>query len=169
MDPSLKCFLDLIAWSEGTSTSSITQNDGYDVIVTGIDGPSVFSSYTDHPFAFGRAPVVVRATPPLASTAAGRYQVLLRWWGVYKIRLSLPDFGPASQDAVAIQQITERGAVPMLRAGDIEQAIAVCSDIWASLPGNDYNQPGGRTMPVLLAQYTQLRTSAASLDTRIAT
>jgi muramidase (phage lysozyme) len=169
MDPSLKSFLDLIAWSEGTSTSSITQNDGYDVIVTGIDGPSVFSSYADHPFAFGRAPVVVRTTPPLTSTASGRYQVLLRWWQVYKITLSLPDFSPASQDAVAIQQITERGAVPMLQAGDIEQAIAVCSDIWASLPGNDYAQPGGHTMPVLLAQYTQLRTGAAPLDTRIAT
>jgi muramidase (phage lysozyme) len=169
MDPSLKCFLDLTAWSEGTSTSSITQNDGYDVIVTGIDGPSVFSSYTDHPFASGRAPVVVRATPPLTSTASGRYQILLHWWGVYKIRLSLPDFSPASQDAVAIQQITERGVVPMLEAGDIQQAIAVCSGIWASLPGNDYAQPGGRTMPVLLAQYTQLRTGAAALDSEIAT
>ena len=62
MDPSVKAFLDLIAWSEGTSTSPVTQNQGYDVIVTGVDGPAVFTDYSDHPFADGRAPVVVRRT-----------------------------------------------------------------------------------------------------------
>ena len=169
MDPSLKFFLDLIAWSEGTSTSPITQDDGYDVIVTGVDGPSVFSSYADHPFASGRAPVMVSATPPLISTASGRYQVLLRWWRLYKIQLSLPDFSPASQDAVAIQQINECGATPMLLEDNVEQAITACSKIWASLPGNDYAQPGGRKMPALLAQYTQLRTGATPTETRIAT
>ena len=30
-------FLDMLAWSEGTSTSPATAMDGYDVIVTGID------------------------------------------------------------------------------------------------------------------------------------
>ena len=38
-------------------------------------------------------------------------------------------------DAVALQQIKERGALPMIDRGDIRQAIDRCSNIWASLPG----------------------------------
>ena len=38
-----------------------------------------------------------------------------------------------SQDAVALQQIKERGALPMIDRGDIRQAIDRCSNIWASL------------------------------------
>ena len=36
-----------------------------------------------------------------------------------------------SQDAVALQQIKERGALPMIDRGDIRQAIDCCSNIWA--------------------------------------
>ena len=49
--------------------------------------------------------------------------------------LGLKDFSPKSQDAVALQQIKERGALPMIDRGDIRQAIDRCSNIWASLPG----------------------------------
>lgn len=156
IDPSIQAFLDLIAWSEGTSRSTLTQNNGYDVIVTGINGPSIFTSYADHPFAGGRAPVVVRAQPLLASTASGRYQLLFRWWQPYKAMLQLPDFSPASQDAVAIQQIKERKALPMIASGNIQGAIAACSNIWASLPGNNYGQAGGHTMDALLTQYNTI-------------
>ena len=47
-----------------------------------------------------------------------------------------------SQDAVALQQIKERGALPMIdRENDIRQAIDRCSNIcWASLPGAGYGQ-----------------------------
>ena len=47
-----------------------------------------------------------------------------------------------SQDAVALQQIKERGALPMIDRGDIRQAIDRCSNIWASLPGAGYGQFG---------------------------
>ncbi len=152
----LLTFLDLIAWSEGTSISPVTKDGGYDVIVTGVDGPSIFTSYVDHPFADGRAPVVVQTDPLLESTAAGRYQILLRWWQPYKAQLRLLDFGPASQDLYALEQIKERHATGLILDGDIEAAIAACSNIWASLPGNDYGQPGSRTMAELLAKYQAL-------------
>ena len=42
---------------------------------------------------------------------------------------------PKSQDAVALQQIKERGALPMIDRGDIRQAIDRCSNIWASTAG----------------------------------
>ena len=37
-------------------------------------------------------------------------------------RLGLKDFSPKSQDAVALQQIKERGALPMIDRGDIRAA-----------------------------------------------
>ena len=50
------------------------------------------------------------------------------------------DFSPKSQDAVALQQIKERSALPMIDRGDIRQAIDRCNNIWASLPGAGYGQ-----------------------------
>lgn len=150
MDPSIKSFLSLIAWSEGTSTSPITRNDGYDVIVSGPDGPEILTDYSDHPFALGRPAKLVR--PSLYSTASGRYQILLKWWQAYKAMLSLTDFTAQSQDAVAIRQIQERGAYPMILSGNITGAISACSNIWASLPENSYNQPV-HSMETLLKVY----------------
>ena len=41
---------------------------------------------------------------------------------------------------MALQQIKERGALPMIDRGDIRQAIDRCSNILASLPGAGYGQ-----------------------------
>ena len=49
---------------------------------------------------------------------------------LYRKQLGLKDFSPKSQDAVALQQIKERGALPMIDRGDIRQAIDRCSNIW---------------------------------------
>jgi lysozyme len=93
--------------------------------------------------------------PVLYSTAAGRYQLLGRYWNIYKIQLNLPDYSPASQDAVALQQIKERKAIDLIEAGQIEEAITACSNIWASFPGNTYGQ-GGHSLDALVAKYASL-------------
>lgn len=157
LSPTLTAFLGTVAWAEGTSTSPLTKNDGYDVIVSGVNGPATFTDFSDHPFApqFKRLPVTVRQLPLLQSTAAGRYQILYRWWLPYKVDLNLPDFSPASQDAVAIEQMKERGAIALIGTGDIQGAISACSAIWASFPGNSYGQ-GGRSMGELLLKYQEL-------------
>ena len=80
------------------------------------------------------------AKPKTLKTGAGRYQLLSRWWDAYRKQLGLKDFSPKSQDAVALQQIKERGALPMIDRGIIRQAIDRCSNIWASLPGAGYGQ-----------------------------
>ena len=49
---------------------------------------------------------------------------------LHRKQLGLKDFSPKSQDAVALQQIKERGALPMIDRGDIRQAIDRCSNIW---------------------------------------
>lgn len=121
----------MLAWSEGTDKpGQPTKNHGYDVIV----GGALFSDYSDHPRK------LVTLNPKLKSTAAGRYQLLSRWWDAYRKQLGLKDFSPASQDAVALQQIKERRALELIDAGDIRQAIDRCSNIWASLPGAGYGQ-----------------------------
>jgi len=158
--PALMQFLDLVGFSEGTSTSPITKNNGYDVIVTGINGPEIFTDYSDHPFAH-RPPQIVRETPLLESTAAGRYQLLYRYWKVYKVQLSLPDYSPASQDQVALQQMKERFAIDLILGGHIQSAIEACATVWASFPGNDYSQ-GGKTMGELLSKYQELSSQAAT-------
>ena len=124
-----KAFLDMLAWSEGTDNGrQKTRNHGYDVIV----GGELFTDYSDHPRK------LVHAKPKLKSTGAGRYQLLSRWWDAYRKQLGLNFL--QSQDAVALQQIKERGALPMIDRGDIRQAIDRCSNIWASLPGAGYGQ-----------------------------
>jgi muramidase (phage lysozyme) len=150
--PTLQKFLDLVAFSEGTSTHPLTVNRGYDVIVTGADGPEVFTDYSDHPFAHRKAKLIREG---LHSTASGRYQLLYRWWSAYKPMLGLSDFSPPSQDAVALQQMKERGAIELVLEGDITGAIHACSNIWASFPGNDYGQ-GGHTMSTLRTYYSKL-------------
>ncbi|RTF49627.1 lysozyme [Serratia marcescens] len=127
----LHAFLDMLAWSEGTDNGrQQTNNHGYDVIV----GGSIFTDYSDHPRK------LVTLNPRLKSTAAGRYQILAKWWDAYRKQLGLKDFSPESQDAVAIQQIKERRALSLIEDGDIRQAIDRCRNIWASLPGAGYGQ-----------------------------
>lgn len=136
-------FLDMIAFSEGTSRVP-DSDDGYRVMV----GGHVFSSYDDHPN------VLVQLGKGLASTAAGRYQLLHRYWVVYKKQLNLRDFGPMAQDEVAIQQIKECHALEDVLAGRIDLAIHKCSRIWASFPGNTYGQHQWPA-PVLVAEFTK--------------
>lgn len=124
-------FLDMIAWSEGTADAPQTRDCGYDILV----GGARFASYADHPNIVVQLPNL-----NIASTAAGRYQILSRYWIVYKKQLHLPDFSPVSQDWVALQLIRECKAVTPLISGQLNEAIKRCSSRWASLPGNEYGQ-----------------------------
>lgn len=143
LHPNMQAFLDMISHAEGTDRFG--DQDGYNVIV----GGDLFDSYADHPN--------VRVWLPaynIHSTAAGRYQILHRYWLHYKKQLGLPDFSPESQDRYAIQQIRERRAYDDVIAGRIPEAIEKCRNIWASLPGAGYGQ---REVPVqkLVAYYRQ--------------
>ncbi|HAT7488655.1 TPA: glycoside hydrolase family 104 protein [Enterobacter asburiae] len=148
----LQSFLDTLAWSEGTSTSPATKCNGYDVIVTGVDGkPEIFTDFSDHPFNKGRPSKKINSRG-LTSNASGRYQFMLKDWAHYKAQLGLPNFGPESQDKWAIQLIKERKALPDIEAGNIESAVNKCRNIWASLPGAGYGQRE-HSMEDLIARY----------------
>ncbi len=147
MNRNVKAFLDALAWAEGTSTSRYTKNDGYDIIVDGIDSPHTFTDYSTHPNV-----LVTVNRRGLKSTAAGRYQLLSRNWSYYRDLLKLPDYSPSSQDAVAVQLIKERGALSDVQAGRVETAVQKCKKIWASLPGAGYGQREV-TMEQFVAQF----------------
>lgn len=125
-------FLDAIALSEMGSGLLAHSDDGYDVLVgSTARAPLLFDSYTTHPDVYNRR---------FNSTAAGRYQLLYRYWLAYKDDLGLPDFSPVSQDRIALQQIKESNALPLIDAGRFADAIAAVAHIWASLPGSTYGQ-----------------------------
>jgi len=124
-------FLDMLAFSEGTSNSPTTRDDGYDQLV----GRTRFTSYASHPRVLVDLPRL-----GIKSTAAGRYQLLARYWDAYSKQLNLKDFSPINQDRIALQQIKERRAVDDILAGRFSLAISKCRNIWASLPGAGYGQ-----------------------------
>lgn len=140
MNANRKAFLDMLSFSEGTCVEKhpLTQHDGYDVIVTGSDGPEVFTDFSQHPFVKRTAKHI---SGKLYSTASGRYQFMRVHWEHYRDKLGLKDFGPEAQDTWALQLIRERGALPLIDAGDFETAVQRCRNIWASLPGAGYGQP----------------------------
>ena len=78
--------------------------------------------------------------------------MLARYFDAYKKQLNLNDFSPASQDAIALQQIKECKALADIDAGRIAQAIKKCRRIWASLPGAGYGQHENK-IEYLLAAY----------------
>lgn len=124
----LAAFLDMIAVSEGTAGKG---DDGYNVLV----GGGTFSGYTDHP-----RKMIYLPRLNIKSSAAGRYQLLGKYFDVYKKQLGLKDFSPESQDAIAIQQIKERKALEDVESGRFDSAVAKVKNIWASLPGAGYGQ-----------------------------
>src|SRR5258708_20415971 len=127
MTQNQQAFLDMIATSEGTA--HLGDRD-YNVLV----GGGLFQGYADHPR------TLIRVRKGLSSTAAGRYQLLARYYDSYKKSLHLPDFSPDSQDAIALQQIKESGALGNIERGELNEAIRKCAHIWTSFPGSGYGQ-----------------------------
>lgn len=136
-----RAFLDMIAYAEGTSSAN-----GYRMMF----GGRLFESYADHPRVLHD--FTNRIGEKLKTSAAGRYQFLARTWDELRAKLDLPDFGPASQDAAALELIRQRGALPDVRAGRVADAVRKVAPIWASLPGAGYNQPE-RKLAQLIAAY----------------
>lgn len=118
----------MVAVAEGTKDLG---DNGYNTLI----GGTLFHSYHDHP----RRRVWVEKILK-HSTAAGRYQILKRYFDFYKKKLGLPDFSPDSQDKIALEMIRECGALDDIDAGRFDQAVEKCRSRWASFPGAGYGQ-----------------------------
>ena len=154
ISPEVAAFLDLIAFSEGTASGL---DNGYGVIVDGVAGPNTFTDYSDHPFAtqFHREPVLFALpdSPEHRSTASGRYQIIYPTWLALQRKLGLKDFSPSSQDLAGQELLRERGAIPLIEAGDIQGAIAAVHGEWESFPGGVVQGDGPHSLAALLDQY----------------
>lgn len=134
----LAAFLSMVSASEGTDKYP----DPYAVLF----GGKAFTDFSDHPAIVGPwkgekldflGPMYIG----LVSTAAGRYQINRPTWKGIQLILKLPDFGPSSQDAAAVQLIKEHNAIELVNEGNIEASIAACAPVWASLAGSASGQP----------------------------
>lgn len=113
-------WLDLIAYAEGTDRDRT--GGGYDIQF----GGGRFNDLSRHP------DQVIR-TPRYASAAAGRYQFMPATWSEVSRKVGATDFGPAAQDAAAVQLMLERGVNPDVDPITREN-VAKLAPVWASLP-----------------------------------
>jgi muramidase (phage lysozyme) len=94
-------------------------------------GGGRFTSYADHPtFAEGFEGAVVRGQ---STHAAGAYQFQPGTWKEAQKALGLPDFSPDSQDKAALFLIKRRGALDVVKAGELARAREMLTKEWASL------------------------------------
>lgn len=141
----INAFLYMIRSCEHRFPSDVVNDDCYEIFY----GGTRFSDLSDHPVITGElAPVplperMCRAAglkSPCYSTAAGAYQFIRPTWQRLRNKLGLDDFGFASQDQAALELLRETGVIDLIEDGEIENAIRKASKIWASLPGNTYQQ-----------------------------
>lgn len=150
-EPRVAAFLQVIRFCEGT-----LGDRGYQTIF----GYRFFTSFADHP----------RQRIPFGSgytTAAGAFQFIEGTWDDMAAKYSLPDFSPASQDAAAVGLLIRRGALDAIRVGDLDRALDLTNEEWASLPGSPYGQPT-RTMAQVREQWQRALAGAAPVEQRTA-
>jgi lysozyme len=151
----VSAFLAMIQWAEGTAR----HGDPYRVLYGHAEWSGALS---DHPAELGWPGVPLSAVqcqgaglaPGCVSTAAGAYQITRTTWRSLRRRLGLEDFGPDAQDAAAIELIRERGALDLVRAGELSAAVQLVRRVWASLPGAGYAGQAMRSLAELESSFT---------------
>lgn len=127
-------FLRMLRVSEGTAGQG-----GYNALFGWPAKGRTFFSYMDHPRVF--FPYTDKAGKTIKTSAAGAYQITATTFDDVAPRLGISDFTPASQDAIALELIRQRGGLADIDAGRFESAVSKVRRVWASLPGAGYNQP----------------------------
>lgn len=149
MDANTTAFLNTLGWCEGATYNTLC-------------GGGTFSDYSQFPQWAG---VTVNGQ---ISHAAGKYQFEPATWAALQQQLSLPDFSPASQDAAALQLITNQGAAAAVSAGDTTTAASLLNSQWASLPGSTAGQGGGKTIDQVNSYFTSQGGTLATSPTEAA-
>lgn len=146
MNANTAAFLTMLGHSEGCDRPPAPE----DPYRTCYGFKHVIANLTEHPAVSGewhgerlsdKQCLAVGLNPPCFSTAAGRYQITKPTWIGWRDILRLHDFGPAAQDSVATAIIQKQGALELVNAGRVAEAINKCHPIWASLPGSKAGQP----------------------------
>lgn len=152
----LAAFLSMIRFAEGTDQAADPYRVCYGYAHT-------IANLREHPavsgeWRGGRLPdsmcQAAGFAPGCVSTAAGAYQILKPTWLSLRAKLNLTDFGPAAQDACAIELIRQRGALNDVYAGRFGEAVRKVAPVWASMPGAGYAQPE-RKLTILADAFTR--------------
>lgn len=138
LTPNISAFLWALRKAEGTSA-----DDGYQALFGYRPGNGkTFADFADHPrqHFWYKNKKTGKTTP---TSAAGAYQFEEGTWDelVRKYPTLLPDFSPQSQDMAAYLKMAEKGADDTINAGNLADTVKKVKGIWASLPGNNANQP----------------------------
>lgn len=152
----MAAFLEALAHSEGTANSADPYRVcfGYEhTIVSLAEHPKISGEWPGEPLSAAMCKGAGLG-PGCVSTAAGKYQIIKPTWVGLRDKLRLNDFGPASQDAAAIELIKQSKAYDLVQAGQFAQAVERCKKVWASLPGAGYGQ-GERSIAWLQTRYSQ--------------
>ena len=137
MSANLQAFLDTVAWSEIGPRLLAASDDGYNVCAGSTpEHPILFTDYSHHP---------MRHDVATNSDAAGRYQMMGRYWAFYSEQYAHetglePSFDKPFQDWYGIRLIRECHATEDVLAGNFASAVSKCGARWASFPGSTYNQ-----------------------------
>lgn len=143
MTPNVAAFLATIRHSEGTDRAADAYRVvyGYQHTIADLsDHPTSTHEWMGEPLPDAMC-LAAGLNPPCKSTAAGAYQIIHPTWVRLKATLKLADFTGPSQDDAAIQLIKEHGALDLVFAGRVADAITACRGEWASLPGSKAGQP----------------------------
>jgi muramidase (phage lysozyme) len=141
----VNAFLYMIRSCEHRFPNDVTNDACYEIFY----GGTRFADLSDHPVITGElAPVALPEAQckaaglksPCYSTAAGAYQFIRPTWTRLRNKLGLDDFGFANQDRAALELLDESGILSLIEQGEIESAIRKAGKVWASLPGNTYQQ-----------------------------
>jgi muramidase (phage lysozyme) len=112
----------------------------------------LFASYAQHPNIL--QPFTQTDGKTNYTSAAGAYQFLWATWRRLQLKLKLRDFSPSNQDIAAMELISEAGAMPAVKSGDLFTALDLCAPTWASLPASTYKQPK-RSVAFALAAFVE--------------
>lgn len=130
-------FLVTLRTAEGTMTQD---DEGYRALFGWRPGNGkTFDSYATHPRQFFNYTDL--AGNAKRTSAAGAYQITATTFDALVSKYGYSDFTPATQDAMALQLINEKGALGDVQAGRFEVALNKVRKIWASLPGAGADQP----------------------------
>lgn len=134
--PNVRAFLRVIREGESSQDDELAYRLRYHPRLRGV----TFEGFEKHPEIFELIP----DGSGRKSSAAGAYQITATTWRGLVRLYGFRDFGPYSQDCAAVALIFEKGALDDIIDGRLEQTIAKCGPVWASLPGSSLRDGGGK-------------------------
>lgn len=156
-----KAFLSMASVSEGTARAP----DPYRVCYKPKPPkpPHVIVSLDDHPSVSGEWEGESLADlganyEHSVSTAAGRYQIIKPTWLDFKKFFGMPEkgiglFAGPYQDACAMWLIKQHGALTAVNCGQVETAVQLCANIWASFAGSTAPDQHHNSLQMLSAAF----------------